>query len=136
MDRKKILPVFFVLLSWVVLAGMGATSDIDVPQPDKNFTATVIDDQDVSTRCTNVSWEGKTFFKAQRGKGFISIPFEKVKKAVFVSSAGSGQVNLQVVLKSGEVLAVNFSEDMRFLGKTDFGNYMIFAKNIKEIVFE
>ena len=132
---KRILPVFFIVL-WVIFSGMAGTPATDVPVPAVNFRATVIDDQDIATKCANVSWEGKTFFRAERGRGVITIPFEKVKKVTRVADAGGGGVDAQVVLKSGETVAVTFDGEARFFGQTTFGTYRISAKNIKEIFFE
>ncbi len=133
---KRVVPVVWIMLGWVVLVAMGAAPESEVPVPEVEFTATVTDDQGISTKCTSSSWEGEVFFKAMRGNAFITIPFEKVKKAVFVAEAGQGKVDFQIMLKSGEVVAVTFDEDARFFGKTGFGTYRILAKNIREIVFE
>ncbi|MBI5561044.1 MAG: hypothetical protein HY883_07210 [Deltaproteobacteria bacterium] len=133
---RRALPVFFIILSFVVLAGMGSKPREEVPTPDVDFRATVIDDQDISTKLANVSWEGKAFFKAKRGKGVITIPFEKVKKVVAMGGEGEGGMNARVVLKSGEAVAVEFEKDGRVFGQTTFGAYKIEIKNVKEIVFE
>ncbi len=124
-----------MLLCWAGAVAMGAVPG-EFPTPEVDFRATVTDDQDVITKCTNVSWEGETSIRAKRGKGVVSIPFEKVRKIVRVTEARKGGVDFQVMLRGGEVVAVTVDSDARLFGVTSFGNYRIEAKNIKEVVFE
>jgi hypothetical protein len=119
-----------------MVSGMGAKPGTEIPVPEVDFRATVIDDQDISTRCTNVSWEGETFFRAMRGKGIVTISFEKVNKAARVAETGKGKIDFQITLRDGQVVAVTFDAEARFFGTTGFGTYRISAKNIKEIIFE
>lgn len=133
---RKIAAVLLLMAGWVVFAGMGRTPESEIPKPEIDFAATVIDDQDISTKCRLVSWEGQLFFVGFRGKGAVSIPFEKVKKAVFIGASSGGKKDAQITLKSGEVVAATFDDESRFYGTTTFGTYKITAKNIKEIIFE
>ncbi len=133
---KRLLICFTTVLAWVFLTAMGTRPGTEVPVPEVNFKATVIDDQDISTKCENVSWEGRTYFTGMRGKGVVTIPFEKVKKITVVGERGDGRVDFQVMLRNGDIVAVTFDDEERFFGTTDFGTYRILAKNIKEIIFE
>lgn len=133
---KRLLPAVFLVLAWTLLSGMGVRPGMEVPVPDMDFRATVIDDQDIATKCEKVSWEGETFFRASRGKAVITIAFEKVAKVARVGEARDGKADFQITLRDGHVVAVTFDADERFLGTTEFGTYRIAAKFIKEIVFE
>ena len=133
---KKILSVFLSVAAFALLTAMGGTPDSEVPVPKVDFRVTVTDDQDIATKCANASWEGETFFKAERGKGVVTVPFEKIKKIVRVGSSVNRKSDFQILLKTGEAVAVTTDDNMRFLGVTSFGTYRIFAKNIKEISFE
>ena len=124
--------VFF----WVTLVGMGKQPGPEVPVPEINFKASVRDDQDITTKVVNASWEGNIFFTGTRGKGTVTISFEKVKKVVATGSGNANKSDFQITLKSGDVVAVSLGNDERLLGTTDFGTYRILGKNIKEIVFE
>ena len=79
---KNILSVFLAAAAFALLAAMGGTPDSEVPVPKVDFRITITDDQDIVTKCSNASWEGETFFKAERGKGVVTVPFEKIKKIV------------------------------------------------------
>ena len=133
---KNILSVFLAVAAFALLSAMGGMPDSEVPVPKVDFRITITDDQDIVTKCSNASWEGETFFKAERGKGVVTVPFEKIKKIVRVGSGVNRKSDFQVLLKSGEVVAVTTDDDVRFFGVTSFGTYRIFAKNIKEISFE
>lgn len=133
---KRLLIVLLLIAGWVVFAGMGKTPESEIPKPEIDFSATVIDDQGISTKCRFVSWEGQLFFVGFRGKGSVSIPFEKVKKVVFIGESGSGKKDTQITLRNGDVVAVTFDDESRFYGTTTFGTYKITTKNIKEIIFE
>ncbi|HHL39501.1 MAG TPA: hypothetical protein ENJ37_03240 [Deltaproteobacteria bacterium] len=136
MDRTKgPLTVLFAALCWTLLVGMGRVPGPEVPLPDVDFRATIIDSQDIATECRNVSWDGQTFFSGLRGKGAVSIPFEKVRKVEFVGEGGEGLADFQVTLKSGEVIGVSLEAHKKLTGTTSFGSYRIDAIHIKEIVF-
>lgn len=124
--------VFF----WVMLVGMGKQPGPEVPLPEVNFKATVRDDQDITTKVNNASWEGNIFFTGTRGKGTVTISFEKVKKVTATGSGNSNKSDFQITLKSGDVVAVTLDNEERLLGTTNFGTYRILAKNIKEITFD
>lgn len=133
---KRVLFSIFIMTGWMFLTGMGQTPQNEIPKPDIKFNATVIDDQSISTKLQEVSWEGKVYLSGTRGKGTVSIQFEKIKKVVFIGEARAGKKDAQVTLKNGEVVAVTFDDENRFYGATSFGNYRILARNIKEIIFE
>lgn len=125
-----------IMLVWALATGMGKTPGPDVPTPEIDFKATVRDDQDIPTKLTRTSWDGNIFFTGIRGKGTVTISFEKVRK---VSAMGTGRDNksdFQITLKSGDVVAVSFPNDARLTGATSFGTFRILAHNIKEITFE
>lgn len=133
---KKGLFSIFILTGWMILTGMGQTPQSEIPKPEMKFKATVIDDQGISTKLHEVSWEGRVYLSGTRGKGTVSIQFEKIRKIVFIGEARNGKKDAQVTLKNGEVVAVTFDDENRFYGATSFGNYRILARNIKEIIFE
>ncbi len=108
----------------------------DAAEAEIDYRATIRDDQDIATKVSKPAWDGDEFFTGARGKGTITISFAKVKKVVFMGSAGPSKTDFQVTLKNGDVIAVTFDNDARFMGKTNYGTYRILARNIKEISFE
>lgn len=133
--RKSVWAVTAVLF-WVFLVGMGKAPGPEVPVPEINFKATVRDDQEITTRVENASWEGNIFFSGLRGKGTVTISFEKIKKVTATGTGANNRSDFQITLKSGDVVAVSLDKEDTFSGSTNFGTYRILAKNIKEITFE
>ena len=136
MRRRSALWILPVLFVWAILVGMGKAPGPDVPMPEIDFKATVRDDQDIATKVAHSSWEGNTYFTGTRGKGTVTISFEKVKKVTSMGTGNANKSDFQITLKNGEVVAVTFDNDAKFLGTTNFGTYRIVAKNIREITFE
>ena len=129
--------LLILVMLWVFLAAMAKAPGTEVPTPAIDFKATVRDDQDVQTKVHHASLDGNTFFTGTRGKGIVTIAFEKVKKVIIVPSSNDGRnSDFTVTLKTGEAVTISINNDTRFFGSTSFGTYRIAAKNIKEIVFE
>ncbi|MFQ5328421.1 MAG: hypothetical protein ACE5D4_00335 [Thermodesulfobacteriota bacterium] len=133
--RRPLFAISFLCM-WVLLTGMSQPPQGRIPTPEIDFAATFIDDQDISTKCREVSWEGKTFLTGMRGKGSVAIPFEKVKRVLFIGDVREGRRDAQVTLRDGEVVAVTFDSESRVYGMTSYGSYQITVKNLKEILFE
>ena len=133
--RRSFAVLSFVFL-WFALAGMGKGPGPDVPIPEVSYNATVRDDQDITTKVVNASWEGNIFFIGTRGKGTVTVTFEKIKKIAATGSGTNNKSDFQVTMKSGDVVAISLENDQRFMGTTNYGTYRILAKNIKEITFD
>jgi len=133
---KRALAVLSFVFLWVSLVAMGKGPGPDVPVPEVNYIATVRDDQDITTKVTNSSWEGNIFFIGTRGKGTVTVTFEKIKKIMATGSGTNNKSDFQVTMKSGDVVAISLDNDQRFMGSTNYGTYRILAKNIKEINFD
>ncbi len=133
--KKSVLAATAVLF-WVLLVGMGQAPGPEVPIPEINFRATVRDDQDITTKVSNASWGGNIYFRGMRGKGTVTISFEKVKKVAAVGTGMGDMIDFQITLKNGDVVAVSFDNEDTFIGATNFGSYRIVAKNIKDITFD
>ncbi len=135
----KMKKAFFPLCLVFFLSLFAVVAIAAEPQPIETgveYRATIRDDQEISTKVSMAQWDGDEFFTGSRGRGTVTISFAKVKKAVFMGSAGQNKTDFQVTLKNGDVIAVTFDNDARFMGKTNYGTYRILARNIKEIVFE
>lgn len=127
------MPAIFI---WMFCTGMGKAPGTEVPLPETDIRAAVKDDQDISTKVNHASFDGNTFFSGTRGKGTVTIAFEKVKKAVNAGKAEANKIDFQITLRNGEVVAISINDNAKFSGATSFGTYRIEARNIKEIVFE
>ena len=133
---KRYLIMVALVATVPFVTGMGAGSGEDIPKPEVEFRAVVVDDQGVETRCIGVAWEGEIFFKASVGSGVATIPFEKVRSVVAAGGERNGKVPFVVTLMDDKEVRVTFDEGDRFTGTTEFGTFRIPARNIKEIAFK
>lgn len=132
---KQLFPATLLLFALVFLTAMGVNPDGEIPVPEVNYSVIIKDHQDITTKCSNVTWNGRTNFSAKRGDGTVNIPFEKVREVSFVGSRTRVSIDAQVMLKNGEVIAITFSSEARLYGASSFGTYSISAKDIKELKF-
>src|SRR3972149_6110056 len=90
-----------------MLTGMGKGPGPDVPVPEIDFKATVRDDQDITTKVSNTSWEGNIFFIGTRGKGTVTVSFAKITKITATGTGSNNKNDFQVTTKNGDVVAIS-----------------------------
>ncbi len=126
-----------LLLSlWFIVTGLAAGPMEEVPAPEKSFTATVIDDQDISTKIKDITMNGRLYLVARRGKAVLTIPFEKVKRVTLIGESRDRGREAKVTLRAGDSVGVTLDDDIEISGRTPYGTYRITLKNTKEIIFE
>ena len=133
MKRGLYILVFF---SWLLLTGMGELTgepENSIPTPDKNFDATFIDNQDVAVKCTQVSMDGEIFIWGKKGRGTVTISFEKIKAIEFIG--GDKFVTAEVEFRDGNKEKIQVENDKEFFGNLEFGTFQIEARDLKKIVF-
>jgi hypothetical protein len=133
---KGILLALLSAASVALISGMARAPGPDVPIPEVDFKAVVRDDQEITTKVHHATWDGNTYFLGTRGKGTVTVSFEKVRKAASTGSGDGNMNDFQITLRSGDVVAVTFENTALFQGVTNFGTYRVHARNIKEITFE
>ncbi|MBU2488828.1 MAG: hypothetical protein KKA60_05520 [Proteobacteria bacterium] len=130
--KTRILAV--CVLALPLFLGMGvAQSDnqLRVPEPDRNFTATVTDQEDVTTTVEKFSCEGQTYFMGRRGKTQLSVEFSKIASARFLISTTG--VTADFTMKDGDVLSLAMNPDEACYGVSRYGNVRIRMKDIKTL---
>jgi hypothetical protein len=132
---KKINIAVFLLFVVPFVMGMGVGGEIKhkIPTPDKNFTATITDSQEVSTKVSQISFDGKTYLTGQRGNTTVTIPFEKISSVQVGKTEEEKKVSVFVTLKAGGTLNIKVEEKTPCYGSADFGNNRIEFKDIKKV---
>lgn len=133
---KRGVTIILFLSLWFMITGLASGPMEEVPAPEKSFTATVIDDQDISTKIKDITMNGRLYLIAKRGKAVITIPFEKVKRVTLIGASKNMAREAKVTLKAGDSVGVTFDDDVEISGRTPYGTYRITLKNTKEIIFE
>jgi hypothetical protein len=124
----------FVILICFLTVGMGNMGErgvIDIPEPEKNYTATLVDQTDVSMDLEKFSFEGQTYFIGKLGRAEISIDFDKIDLVLFILQ--DDHVKAKVNLKDGKALEILIDKDKNCYGISSFGNVRIEVQDIKKV---
>lgn len=124
---------FLLITGMGGLGGLGGTPTGKIPTPEKDFSATLIDKQDVVTKCKQVSRDGDVFFLGKKGRGTVTIPFEKVKTAEFQN--GKGSVIAVLKLIDGQTIEIEMDKSQKFYGNVNFGTFQIEVNDLKKVTF-
>lgn len=122
------------MLAIPFIMGMGAGSGnitSNIPIPDKNFSATIVDSEDVTTKVSRITFDGKTYLAGIRGNTVVTIPFEKIDSIKVEKSEGNKKVKAIVTLKGDGTLNMTVEGKTPCYGSADFGNVRIEFKDIK-----
>jgi hypothetical protein len=123
-----------VILICVLAVGMGNMGEmgvIDIPEPEKNYAATLVDQTDVSMDLEKFSFEGQTYFIGKLGRAEISIDFDKIDSVLFILQ--DNHVKAKVNLKDGKALEVLADKGKNCYGISSFANVRIEVQDIKKI---
>jgi len=110
---------------------MGERDVIDIPEPEKNYAATLVDQTDVSMDLEKFSFEGQTYFIGKLGRAEISIDFDKIDSILFILQ--DDHVKAKVNLKDGKALEILIDKGKNCYGISSFGNVRIQLQDIKKV---
>lgn len=133
---------------WVVCFGIGFLAPLllgmgmfgqpaareEVPETDKRFDVILEDLDGTVVRVTHVSYDGELYLPVFRGKGLITIPFEKIHKIEMGQKQGSRR-QAKVTFNDGSSETFWVEENVLIIGKVPYGTYQIQAKDIRTLEF-
>jgi len=121
--------LFYVFL--VGMGGLGGSASVRVPEPTKNYDATVTDQSNISTRLEKFSLDGQTFLSGKLGDAYISISFDKIESIEFVLQDKT--LTAEVQLKDGKTVPVVVDKGTPCYGKLAYGNFKIAVEDVRSI---
>lgn len=127
--------VAIFVLSVLAMSGLSAPAVDEIPQPKANFTVVVVDKAMVSTQLEKASFEGDTVFMGYRGKGEVSISFEKVKHAAFIDSEEPSYQLVRITLVDNQVVEIKMKNIITLYGMSELGPFRIKVKDISSLSF-
>lgn len=135
---KKLFVILCMLFVMPVVMGMGTggMQTHKIPVPAKNFSAIITDSQGVTTKVTQISFDGKVYLTGSRGNATVTVPFEKISSVQVGKLAEDKKVAAFVTLKEGGTLNIMVDEKLPCYGSADFGNVQIEFKDIKKVDIE
>jgi hypothetical protein len=123
--------VILICFLTVGMGNMGERGVIDIPEPEKNYTATLVDQADVSMDLEKFSFEGRTYFIGKLGRAEISIDFDKIDSVLFILQ--DDHVKVKANLKDGKALEILVDKGKNCYGISSFGNVRIEVQDIKKV---
>ena len=123
--------VILICLFAFGMGNMGERGVIDIPEPEKNYAVTLVDQTDVSMDLEKFSFEGQTYFIGKLGRAEISIDFGKIDSVLFILQ--DDHVKAKVNLKDGKALEILIDKDKNCYGISSFGNVRIEVQDIKKV---
>ena len=132
MRKGCLVGLLFLFCPFLVgMSGLGGSGRIGVPEPPRNYEATIIDRSDVSTRVEKLSFEGQTAIVGRLGSGHVSIGFDKIASIQFILEDKT--LKSQVLLKDGKTVSVIVDKGMACYGKLPYGEFEIAMEDIRAI---
>ncbi|MEA3361279.1 MAG: hypothetical protein U9R17_17995 [Thermodesulfobacteriota bacterium] len=132
---SKATGILLAVIFTFSLFGMGSFDEgitNKIPEPDDNFSAKIIDQNDVSSDITSFSHDGLTFVSGKRGGGFISIPFTNIQCMNFFKKDGNQFAT--VIMKKEAEVELKMDDDGIFYGRLSYGLFSIKIGEVKKII--
>ena len=133
---KRFYIGIILMVAIPLIMGMGTGSgnmSSKIPTPDKNYSATIIDSQGVTTKVTQISFDGRTYLAGARGNTTVIIPFDKITSVRIGKEEPEKKVSAVISLKAGGTLNITVDGKLPCYGSADFGNVQIEFKDIKKV---
>ena len=133
--KRKLSGSLFIWICCLTLGmgSMGEPVSVRTPEPDINFRATVVDQDDVSLELEKFSFNGKTYITGKMGKAELSIDFEKIRSILFVKK--DGRITAMVTLDDQQKIELLLEQDAPCFGTSSFADVRIAAGDIKKVLF-
>jgi hypothetical protein len=132
MNRLRYLG--FVIFIFSVTLGMGSIGDqksIVAPEPDYNYTATLIDQSDASLELENLSCNGLTYLTGFQGRAQVSIDFRKIRSIFFFLE--DDKIRAGIEFTGGAKTDIFIENSMPWYGQSSFADVRIESKDIKAV---
>ena len=126
--------IWLVILTALLALGMGSLGGEEpttIPEPADDFSATVIDQHDVSSDITLFSLDGQTFLSGKHGGATVSIPFKNVQEIDFYSKGDD--VFARVILQNAPQVELSMDKSRIFYGRLPYGIFSIKIQDIRRI---
>lgn len=132
---KRFFCFLLMMIGLPLLLGMGSQGGAPtdkIPVPAKKFTATYVDQMDITTECSDASIEGTIFLEGKKGEGTFTVAFENIQQVVFRQQ--EGKLYGQLKLRDGSSLELLVGKDKKAYGRTKFGTFQIRLNDLKKMI--
>ncbi|MFO7818406.1 MAG: hypothetical protein R6V39_12105 [Desulfovibrionales bacterium] len=132
-NDTRLFSLVILALLCLAMGGGGDGPVTFVPEPDRNFSARIVDQSDTSYTVDNLSVDGLTLLPAEMGKAEIGVDFSKIDIINFYLQ---GERELaEVVFSDSRQKKFYLSPETVFYARSQWGNMKLLCKDIKTIDF-
>ena len=132
-NHTRLFSLVILALLCLAMGGGGDGPVTFVPEPDRNFSARIVDQSDTSYTVDNLSVGGLTLLPAEMGRAEIGVDFSKIDIINFYLQ---GERELaEVVFSDSRQKKFYLSPETVFYARSQWGNMKLLCKDIKTIDF-
>ncbi|MGM0609617.1 MAG: hypothetical protein ACQES5_00860 [Thermodesulfobacteriota bacterium] len=132
-NDTRLFSLVILALLCLAMGGGGDGPVTFVPEPDRNFSARIVDQSDTSYTVDNLSVDGLTLLPAEMGKAEIGVDFSKIDIINFYLQ---GERELaEVIFSDSRQKKFYLSPETVFYARSQWGNMKLLCKDIKTIDF-
>ncbi len=113
------------------MGNMGEDDVVNIPEPEQNYSVTIVDQSDVSIDLEKFSCDGMTWFIGYLGKTEVSVDYDRIESVSFLLH--DEDVKAKLHLKDGKVLELVVDGRKFCFGVASFGNCRIEMQDIKTV---
>ena len=127
--------IIFSLIFIMGMGDLGGTATVNqIPSPEKNFSAQVVDREGIETSLSQFSQDGKIFVTGKRGSATVAVPFDKISWIQF-QDPEKRDVPARLLLKDQSTVEMRLEKRSKFYGQAQFGTFQIEIKDVNSIRF-
>ena len=127
--------MIFSLIFIMGMGDLGGTAAVNqIPSPEKNFSAQVVDREGIETSLSQFSQDGKIFVTGKRGSATVAVPFDKISWIQF-QDPEKRDVPARLLLKDQSTVEMRLEKRSKFYGQAQFGTFQIEIKDVNSIRF-
>ena len=132
---NRLVNTVMIIGTAIVFLGMGSLGEEEptrIPEPSDDFSATVIDQRDISSDLRLFSLDGQTFLSGKQGGATVSIPFKNIREIEFYTK--DGDLFAVAVLREGPQVELKVDKDRVFYGRLPYGVFSIKSEDVRKII--
>jgi len=127
--------MIFSLIFIMGMGDLGGTAAVNqIPSPEKNFSAQVVDREGIETSLSQFSQDGKIFVTGKRGSATVAVPFDKISWIQF-QDPEKRDIPARLLLKDQSTVEMRLEKRSKFYGQAQFGTFQIEIKDVNSIRF-
>jgi hypothetical protein len=132
---KRLLAAGLMVVLGLSLLGMGKMETNgkpeEIPVPDREVTAVVVDLEGVTLHLSQFSINGQTVLSGKLGAGKAAVPFSQIKTVTLEPEAKA--LRARVDLADNQTVNLILDRGLTAYGRTRFGTYQVQLDQLKKI---